>query len=96
MTLPPAFASGATITVAATGYLTLRGIPRLVTLTISARRDGTALQAAGSIPVALPRWDITQPQGYGIFGSLASHRTAEFLLILHRDAHAAPGDGKVR
>ena len=96
VTLPPALTSGATITVAATGYLTLHGITRPVTLTISARRDGTALQAAGSIPVALPRWHITQPQGYGVFGSLASHGTAEFLLVLHRDAHALPGDGKVR
>ena len=92
VTLRPALASGATITVTATGRLTLRGITRLVTVTISARRDGTALRAAGSIPVAFSRWGIAQPAGYGV-GSLASHGTAEFLLVLHRDAGAGNGAG---
>ena len=94
-TLPPAFTLGATITVRVPGRLTLRGTTRLVTVTISARRDGTALQAAGSIPVTLSRWGITEPASYGIVGSLASHGTAEFLfLLLHREAGAAPGAGR--
>jgi polyisoprenoid-binding protein YceI len=91
--LPSAFVSGTAVTVTATAYLTLRGMPHLVTFTISARRDGTALEATGSIPVTFSRWGITQPQGYG-FGSVASHGTAEFLLVLHRDAHAALGSRK--
>jgi polyisoprenoid-binding protein YceI len=91
VTLPPAFTSGATITVRAPGRLTLRGTTRLVTVTLSARRDGTALQAAGSIPITFSRWGITEPASYGVVGSLASHGTAEFLLLLHRDAGAAPG-----
>jgi polyisoprenoid-binding protein YceI len=91
VTLPPAFTSGATITVRALGRLTLRGTTQLVTVTLSARRDGTALQAAGSIPITLSRWGITEPASYGIVGSLASHGTAEFLLLLHRDASAGPG-----
>jgi polyisoprenoid-binding protein YceI len=91
VTLPPAFTSGATITVRAPGNLTLRGTTRLVTVTLSARRDGTALQAAGSIPITLSRWGITEPASYGVVGSLASHGTAEFLLLLHRDAGAGPG-----
>ena len=62
VTLRPALASGATITVTATGRLTLRGITRLVTVTISARRDGTALRAAGSIPVAFSRWASPSPR----------------------------------
>jgi polyisoprenoid-binding protein YceI len=94
VTLPPAFASGATITVGAPGNLTLRGTARLVTVTLSARRDGTALQAAGSIPITLSRWGITEPASYGIVGSLASHGTAEFLLLLHRDAGAGRGAGR--
>jgi len=93
VTLPPAFTSGATITVTAPGNLTLRGITRLVTVTISARRDGTALQAAGSIPITLSRWGITEPATYGIVGSLASHGTAEFLLLLHHEAGAGRGAG---
>jgi len=91
VTLPPAFTSGATITLRAPGSLTLRGTTRLVTVTLSARRDGTALQAAGSIPITLSRWGITEPASYGVVGSLASHGTAEFLLLLHRDAGAGPG-----
>jgi polyisoprenoid-binding protein YceI len=94
VTLPPAFTSGATITVRAPGRLTLRGTTRLVTVTLSARRDGTALQAAGSIPITLSRWGITEPASYGIVGSLASHGTAEFLLLLHRDAGAGLGAGR--
>ena len=94
VTLPPAFTSGATITVTAPGSLTLRGITRLVTVTISARRDGTALQAAGSIPITLSRWGITEPASYGMVGSLASHGTAEFLLVLHRDT--GPGVARGR
>ena len=90
VTLPPGFTSGATITVRAPGRLTLRGTTRLVTVTLSARRDGTALQAAGSIPITLSRWGITEPASYGVVGSLASHGTAEFLLLLHRDA-GGPG-----
>jgi len=91
VTLPLAFTSGATITVRVPGRLTLRGTTRLVTVTLSARRDGTALQAAGSIPITLSHWGITEPASYGIVGSLSSHGTAEFLLFLHRDAGAGPG-----
>jgi polyisoprenoid-binding protein YceI len=94
LTLPPAFASGATITVRAPGRLTLRGTTRLVTVTLSARRDGTALQAAGSLPITLSRWGITEPASYGVVGSLASHGTAEFYLLLHRDASAGHGAGR--
>jgi polyisoprenoid-binding protein YceI len=93
VTLPPAFTSGATITVRATGRLTLRGTTQQVTVTISARRDGTALQAAGSIPITFSRWGITEPANYGMVGSLASHGTAEFLLLLHREAGAGRDAG---
>jgi polyisoprenoid-binding protein YceI len=84
VTLGSAFASGATITATATGQLTMRGISHLVTVTISGRRNGSALQVAGSIPIAFSDWGITGPKGYGFFGSLANHGVAEFLLVLHR------------
>ena len=84
VTLAPAFTSGATITATATGRLTMHGTSRLVTITISGRRNGPALQAAGSIPIAFSDWGIKGPAGYGVFGSLANHGTAEFLLLLHR------------
>ena len=84
VTLSPAFASGATIRVTATGLLELNGVSRQVTFTMSGRRAGTALQVAGSIPVTFSAWDIRGPAGYGLLGSLANHGMAEFLLFLHR------------
>jgi len=42
------------------------------------------VQAAGSIPVRFARWRISQPSGFGPFGSLASRGEAEFLLLLQR------------
>jgi len=84
VTLGPAFTAGATIRVTATGRLELNGVSRPVTFTVSSRRDGTALQVAGTIPVAFSAWDITGPAGFGPLGSLANHGVAEFLLILHQ------------
>lgn len=80
--LPAAFSSGGTVTRTAAATLTLNGTTRPVPVTLSARRDGTAIEAAGSLPVAFPDFRISGPRGYGILGSLASHGTAEFLLIL--------------
>jgi len=80
--LPTAFSSGAAITRTAPAMLTLNGTSRPVTVTMSARRDGTTIEAAGSLPASFSEFRITGPAGYGIFGSLASSGTAEFLLIL--------------
>jgi len=55
-----------------------------VMITILARRDGTTIEAAGSLPVASGRWGIALPAGFGFLGGLSSQATAEFLLILHR------------
>lgn len=82
--LAPGFASGGAVTLRAPGRLVMRGTARPVTVTLSARRDGAALQAAGSIPVAFAEWGIRGPGGAGFFGSLADHGVAEFFLVLHR------------
>jgi deazaflavin-dependent oxidoreductase (nitroreductase family) len=82
--LTPAFVAGATVIDKAPGYLTLRGITRMVVITFAARRSGSELQVAGSTPVSFPRWGIKDPTGFGFFGSLADHGTAEFLLTLRR------------
>lgn len=82
VTLPAAFSSGGTITRTAEGTLTLNGITRPVMVTLSARRDGTAIEATGSLPVTFADFGIKGPHGYGVFGSLAGNGTAEFLLIL--------------
>jgi polyisoprenoid-binding protein YceI len=89
VTLGQAFTSGATITVTATGRLAMHGTSRLVTVTITGRRDGSALQAAGSIPVPFSDWDIEAPAGFGFLGSLANNGVAEFLLILHHAGTAS-------
>ena len=89
VTLGPAFASGATVTVTGVGDLTLRGVSHLVTFTITGRRDGTALEAAGSIPVTFSAWGIRGPAGFSFLGSLANHGVAEFLIVLRRGNGAA-------
>jgi polyisoprenoid-binding protein YceI len=80
--LPEGFTTGATVTATATGELSLRGVSRPVTFTVTARRDGDTVQATGSIPVAFADWGIPSPEGYGALGSLADHGVAEFLLVL--------------
>ena len=80
--LPAAFSTGATVTRTAAATLTLNGTTRPVPVTLSARRDGTAIEAAGSLPVTFSDFRITGPSGLGFLGSLASDGTAEFLLIL--------------
>lgn len=80
--LPAAFATGAVISRTVAATLTLNGTTRPETVTLTARRDGTAIEAAGSLPVAFADFRITGPHGYGVLGSLASNGTAEFLLIL--------------
>ena len=82
--LNASFASGAAVTEQVTGRLVMHGISRPVVVTVSGRRDGSALQIAGSIPVTFSRWDIRGPQSFGFIASLASSGIAEFLLVLHR------------
>ena len=82
--LDPAFTAGTTVTVNASGTLTLHGVTRAATVTLSLRRDGTNVDVAGSVPVAFADYGIAGPEGYGALGSLADHGVAEFLLVLHR------------
>ena len=90
VTLGAAFIPGSPVTVTVTGQLAMHQISRPVTFTLSGRRDGPALQAAGSIPVALARWRIQEPPGFGFLGSLAPHGVAEFLLVLRHGAATGP------
>ena len=83
ITLPSEVTTGATVTAPATARLTLHGVTRPVTFTVTGRRNGSALQATGSIPITFSDWAI-KPQSYGPIGSLADHGVAEFLLVLHR------------
>jgi polyisoprenoid-binding protein YceI len=92
-----AFISGATTTLTVPGVLTMDGQSHPVTVTVIARRNGSALQAAGTIPVSFSRWGISPPGGLGMFGSLADHGTAEFLLTLHHSRRTnGPSDAANR
>jgi len=82
--LSGAFATGRAIRSTAACSLTMHGITRDVTASFAARWSGSELQVAGSIPVVLADWGIRAPAGFGFLGSLASHGSAEFLLILRR------------
>lgn len=82
--LTASFATGAPLTATAAGRLAMHGTSRLVTCTLTGRRDGPVLQVAGSIPVMFSGWHIKGPASYGFAASLASHGVAEMLLILHR------------
>jgi predicted nucleic acid-binding protein len=66
------------ITVRATGYLPMHGASHPVTVTISARRDGSSLQAAGSIPVAFSRRGIKGPAGFGFLDGTTADPRHEF------------------
>jgi hypothetical protein len=70
--------------VTAVGQLSMRGVARPVTVTLSGRRSDPGLEAAGSIPVAFARWGIKEPAGLGFLGSLAQQGTAEFLVFLSK------------
>lgn len=84
VTVGSSLATGGTVNVTAAGRLSMDGVTRPVTVTVAGRRDGSALDVAGTIPVAFSAWDIKGPGGYGFLGSLADHGVAEFLLILHQ------------
>jgi hypothetical protein len=78
--LSSAFSSGATISLPLVGRLSMNGVSRRVTFATSERRNGRALQVAGSIPVSLGTWGVKRPAGLGPLGSLANHGVAEFVL----------------
>jgi polyisoprenoid-binding protein YceI len=81
--LPAAFGAGATVRVTAAGELTMHGVTHPATAAVAARRDGTALELAGSIPVQFAAWGIKEPGGFGFLASLADHGVAEFSVTLY-------------
>ena len=70
-----------TFAVQATGLLTMHGTTRPVTFQATARYSGSLLEAAGSIPVVFPEWNIRTPE------FLQNQGLLEFLLILR---HSRP------
>ena len=76
-TLP---ADGQTVTVQATGDLTLRGTTKSVTVDLEARRSGQTIEVAGTIPIVFADYGIPNPS----FGpaSTEDHGEIEFKLVL--------------
>jgi polyisoprenoid-binding protein YceI len=74
-TLP---ADGATVTVPATGELTVRGVTKPVTVDLTAKRTGGTISVQGAIPVAFDDYGIPSPS----FGpaSVEDHGEIEFLV----------------
>ena len=74
-TLP---ADGATVTVPATGQLTLHGTTKTVTTTITAKRTGGTIEVNGTIPVVFADYKIPNPS----FGpaTTENHGEIEFLV----------------
>jgi len=77
--------AGATISVPATGNLTLHGTTKSITVTLTARQSGATIQVLGSIPIVFADWGIPDPTFSGI-AQVQNHGTIEFLLDL---AHGA-------
>jgi polyisoprenoid-binding protein YceI len=71
-------ADGATVSVPATGDLTLHGVTKSVTTTVTAKRTGGTIQVNGTLPVLFADYGIADPS----FGpaSTQDHGVIEFLV----------------
>jgi polyisoprenoid-binding protein YceI len=75
-------ADGETITVDATGDLTLHGVTKSVTTPIKARKTGDLIEINGSIPIAWVDYQIPDPSFFG--AKVQDHGSLEFLINLNR------------
>jgi polyisoprenoid-binding protein YceI len=69
----------------ATGDLTMHGVTRPITFTISTERTGSSLYALADINVVFADWDISNPS-VGGFVTTQNHGTLEVLLHLTKSA----------
>lgn len=74
-------AAGKTVTVRATGNLTLHGVTKSVSFDVTAVRTGNTIQVQGSIPVTFSDFNVTAPDLAG-FVVVDSSGQVEFLLDL--------------
>lgn len=73
-------AVGKTVTVTATGKLTLHGTTRQVTFSMSAKRTATEIAVTGDIPISYGDFNIDNPS-FGGFVSVGNSGTVEFLIV---------------
>ena len=81
--IPQEALSGDTVTIPATGTLTLHGVDQQVTVDLEARLLGDQILAGGSIPVSMSDYDITPPSAQRVL-SIAEDGTAELQLFFER------------
>jgi polyisoprenoid-binding protein YceI len=79
--LPATAAAGQTITISATGALTIHGVTRTVTIPIDARLSGSQIELVGSITFPFSDFGMTPPS-IGGFVSVQPNATMEFQLKL--------------
>lgn len=75
----PLSATDGTVTVPATGKLTLRGTTKDVTVEVKAQRSGANIRVNGAIPIVFAEWDIPSPSTAAI--STEDHGELEFLVV---------------
>ena len=68
----------------ATGTLTLHGVTKTVTFTVTGQDTGSIVQVAGSIPITFADWNIPNPS----FGPVTTedHGEFEFLVVFQKSA----------
>jgi polyisoprenoid-binding protein YceI len=76
-------ADGATITVTATGELTLHGVTRSVEIPLQARLSGDVVTVAGSLEILFADYDIERPSSFVVL-SIEDHGTMELQLHFRR------------
>jgi polyisoprenoid-binding protein YceI len=74
-------AEGETVTVPATGELTLHGVTRTVTIELSATLDDGVLAVTGSLDVEFADYDIDPPTSFAVL-SVEDHGVLELQLFL--------------
>jgi polyisoprenoid-binding protein YceI len=77
-------ADGATKTVSATGKLTLHGVTKTVTISLTTKRTANRVEVSGSLPVTFADWNISNPS----FGGTVTTEDHGLLELLLKFAHA--------
>jgi polyisoprenoid-binding protein YceI len=83
LALPEGIDSGETVTVEATGDLTIHGVTQPVTLDLEATLSGDIAAVVGNAPVLLGDYDIDPPTGFSVL-SIDDEGLFEFQLFFSR------------
>jgi polyisoprenoid-binding protein YceI len=81
--IPAEALSGETVTLPATGTLTLHGVDRPVTVDLEVRLVGAQIVVGGSIPITMSDFDITPPSAQRVL-SIADEGVAELQVFFER------------